>query len=85
MQYNLNNLWEMLENYNIRSSEEEQKFFSDAENKKLALLRLMDDDQKRLFFHYEEAMSSLIETERKEAFIKGVKFATKFLLEATEK
>ena len=75
----------MLESFNIKSSEEEKTIFCDAENKKSVFLKSINDEQTGLFWGYEEAMSALMETERKEAFIKGVKFATQFFLEATEK
>ncbi len=85
MQYNLKNLWEMLESFNIKSNEDEKTIFCIAENQKGILLRTLNDEQNKLFFCYEESMSTLIGTERREAFIKGIKFATQFLLEATEK
>ena len=85
MQYNLNSLWEMLESFNITSSEDEKTIFCITENQKNNLLKTLNDEQKRLFFSYEDYMSNLIETERKEAFIKGIKFATQFFLEATGK
>ena len=85
MQYNLNNLWEMLETYKVDSSENAKKIFCCAEKKRTAFLQLLNNEQSHLFFEYQESISTLIETERKEAFIQGIKFATQFLLEATDK
>ena len=85
MQYNLENLWEMLEMFNTKPTDAEQKTYCDAEQSKSALLRTLNDEQARLFYIFEEDMSSHNEAERKAAFIKGVKFATQFLFEATEK
>ena len=85
MQYNLENLWEMLEMFNTKPTNAEQKTYCDAEQSKSALLRTLNDEQARLFYIFEEDMSRHNEAERKAAFIKGVKFATQFLFEATEK
>ena len=85
MQYNLENLWEMLEMFNTKPTDAEQKTYCEAEQSKSVLLRTLNDEQAKLFYVFEENMSRHIEAERKAAFIKGVKFATQFLFEATEK
>ena len=85
MQYNLENLWEMLEMLNTEPTDAEQKTYCDAERSKSAFLRMLNDEQAKLFFTLEEDISRHIEVERKAAFIRGIKFATQFLFEAIEK
>ena len=84
MQCNLDNLWEMLESFNIKTSETEKPFLLIETKKKSAFFSLLSEDQAQSFIDYEESLSQLIEAERKEAFIRGVKFATQFFLEATK-
>ena len=43
------------------------------------MISFVNGEQKRLLCDYEESKLLLIEAERKEAFIQGVKFATHFL------
>ena len=74
----------MLEIYNVKSSEEAKTILCTAEKKKSALLRLLNDEQTRMLFDYEDSSSILLETERREAFVQGVRFATQFFLEATK-
>ncbi len=84
MQYNLDNLWEMLESFNINASKSEKPFLLIEVKKKSALFSTLSEDQVQSFLDYEESLSQLIEAERKEAFIKGIKFATQFLFEASK-
>ena len=45
----------------------------------------MTDEQMPIFEEYRDSLSELHSVERKESFIKGIKFDSQFLLEATEK
>lgn len=85
MQYNLENLWEMLEMFNTQPTDAEKISYSALERSKSALMRVLNDEQVKLLYIYEENASNHLEVERKAAFIKGVKLATQFLLEASKK
>ncbi len=84
MQYNLNEIWEMLDMHNHNASKEEQEIMSKLSNIENKLSADLNNDQKDLFSSLMSTISDLSYLERKEAFIHGVKFATQFLLDATD-
>lgn len=83
MKKELDNLWYsyLMESVLKKSDKENQliKQFSTDEN---ALVKTLNDEQKLLFDKYDKSLSSLNGLTEKMAFIKGVKFTVRFLLEA---
>ena len=84
MQYSLNEIWEMLDMRNHNASKEEKEIISKLTNIENKLSEVLNKDQKDLFSSLMSTVSDLSYFERKEAFIHGVKFATQFLLDATD-
>ena len=84
MQYNLNEIWEMLDMNNDHSSQEEKEMMSklvDIENK---LSKKLNTEQKVILSNLMNTISDLSYIERKEAFIRGIRFATQYLLDAAD-
>ena len=79
----LETLWEYIDTFNPYASEEEKKIFSIVAKKSEEFEKIITDEQMRAFEDYKDSLSELHSVERKEAFAKGVRFATQFLLEAT--
>ena len=84
MQYNLDEIWEMLDMNNNNPSNEEKEIVSKLVNLENKLLVNFDDEQNNMFSSLMNTLSTLNYLERKDAFIKGVRFATQFFLDATE-
>ena len=81
----LDTLWEYIETFNPYASEEEKAILIVVAEKSEKLSKSLTADQALIFEDYRDSLSELHSVERKESFIKGIKFATQFLLEATEK
>ena len=79
----IDTLWEYIETFNPYASEEEKKIFSVVAEKSEIFTKTMTDEQIPIFEDYHDSLYELHSIEQKEAFVKGVKFATQFLLEAT--
>ena len=76
-------LWNHIDMLDVVASPIEREVMGDAETHANALVKSLDDKQKVLFDRYDSSMSELNYICRQDAFIKGVKFATAYLLEAT--
>lgn len=84
MQYNLNEIWEILDMNNDHSSQEEKEMMSklvDIENK---LSKKLNTEQKVILSNLMNTISDLSYIERREAFIRGIRFATQYLLDAAD-
>lgn len=81
----LDKLWEYIETFNPYASKEEKAILIVVAEKSEKLSKSLTADQALIFEDYHGSLSELHSVERKESFIKGIKFATQFLLEATEK
>ena len=84
MKYSLDYIWECIESKKIYASREEAAALREAERAKSLLDDLLSNDQKELFDRYAESVSRLIDVVELEAFVKGVKFATHFIMESLE-
>ena len=82
MKYSLNYIWEVLNIIEPDATEEEKNSMIVLERNYKALIKTIGTGQEQLLDKLQESISGLIDTERKEAFIKGVKYATHFLLDA---
>lgn len=80
----LDTLWEYIDTFNPYTSEEEKKILSVVAKKSEEFVKSMTNEQTVAFEDYRDSLWELHSVERKEAFAKGVKFASQFLLEATE-
>ena len=76
-------LWNHIDMLDVVASPTEREVIGDVETHENALIKSLDDKQKVLFDRYDASMSELNYIYRQDAFIKGVKFATAYLLEAT--
>ena len=74
----------MLDMHNRNTSKEEKEIISKLENIENELTETLNNNQEELLSSLMSALSDLSYVERKEAFIHGVKFATQFLLDATD-
>ena len=81
----LDKLWEYIETFNPYASEEEKAILIVVAEKSEKLSKSLTSDQTLIFEDYHDSLSELHSVERKESFIKGIKFASQFFLEATEK
>ncbi len=85
MQRILEKLWcHYLEDDDPRTSLEEKIALNIIEETDKSLRKGLNDAQIKLLDEYIECWGELCAVYRKESFIKGVRFATKYLLEATE-
>ncbi len=84
MKYSLDYIWECIESKKIYASREETAALREAERARSLLDDLLSNDQKELFDRYAESVSRLIDVVELEAFVKGVKFATHFIMESLE-
>lgn len=80
----LNELWEYIDTFNPYASEEEKAILSLVAEKSEKFAKSITIEQMAIFEDYLDSLSELHSVERKEAFIKGVQFAVRFLLEATK-
>lgn len=79
----LDTLWKYIDTFNPYSSEEEKKLFSIVAKKSEEFEKIITEEQMKFFEDYQASLSKLQSVERREAFAKGVRFATQFLPEAT--
>ncbi len=84
MKYCLDHLWECLDTFNTYASEEEREILSVVAKKSELFIKSINEQQTKLFEDYQNSLSELNIVCQKNAFIKGIKFATAYLLEATE-
>ena len=80
----LSELWNNIDMLDVSASPEEKEIIGDLQTHENALINTLSDKQKGLFKRYEDSMSELIYICSREAFIKGIKFATAYLLEAMD-
>ncbi len=78
----LNELWEYIDTFNPYAGKEEKEILSVVAVKSEEFAKSMTNEQIPIFEDYHDSLSELHSVERKEAFVKGVRFATQFLLEA---
>ena len=84
MKYSLDCIWECINITHPDATEEEKRLMKIVAKDEEALIKAIDKEQAQLLKKLQESISNLINSERKEAFIRGVKFATQFFLEATK-
>ena len=78
----LSELWNNIDMLEVSASPEEKEIIGYLQTHENALINALDDRQTDLFKRYESSLSELNYVSRREAFIKGIKFATAYLLEA---
>ena len=84
MKYSLDCIWECINITHPDATEEEKRLMKIVLKNEEALINAVKEEQMKLLENLQESISNLINSERKEAFIKGIKFATQFFLEATK-
>lgn len=84
MKYTLDYIWECIECEKIYANNQEKETITKLADIEDKLSSDLNDKQKDLLKDFTDAISDLSYLERKEAFIQGVKFATQFLLNATD-
>ena len=77
-------LWEYIELNNVKPSAEERDILKIIEESETRLLTLLGNDEQILFERFCDSLSELNLLSQKLAFAKGIKTATKYLLEALE-
>lgn len=76
-------LWYLYQSETTAKFDKElSEFFKNSEACREKLLQNMSDEDKNLFETYQQAMTKIECIVEKDAFVKGVKFASKFLVEA---
>lgn len=83
MKYSLDYIWECIESQKIFASEREREIVAKLAVVEKELLNSFDSRQRASFSKFTDILSELNYTEREEAFVCGVKFATRLFLEAT--
>lgn len=84
MKYSLEYIWECLNITQFDATEEEKRLMKIVAKNEEALINAVNEEQAKLLENLQESISNFINYERKEAFIKGIKFSTQFLFEATK-
>ena len=84
MQYNLSGIWELIDMNSHSPSKKEKERVSQLEKIENKLLNSLDDNQKNLFSRLMDTISEISNIERQASFREGVRFATQFLLDATD-
>lgn len=84
MKYSLEYIWECLNITQSDATEEEKRLMKIVAKNEEALINAVNEEQAKLLENLQESISNFINSERKEAFIKGIKFATQFLFEASK-
>ena len=79
----LNAVWNCVDEEHTHSSKEERMALDVVIKKEDALTSTLTKKQIELFREYQDAFSELELITQKEKFVKGIKFATKYILEAT--
>lgn len=74
-------IWDYIQMLDVKASTEEIEITSRLESAETALLSLLNEEQKAAFHSYEGIKSEINYMGECDAFIKGVKFATRYLLE----
>ena len=74
-------IWDSIQMLDVKASTEEIEITSRLESAETALLSLLNEEQKAAFHSYEGIKSEINYIGECDAFIKGVKFATRYLLE----
>ena len=80
----LEDLWEYIEMIHPYATDEERQAILVVSKKTEKFKESLDNNQKELFEDYFDSLQDLDGICLREAFIKGVKFATKYILEATD-
>ena len=78
----LHTLWEYIEAFEPLSSEEERKALMGVLQRAELLEKTLNQEQKGLLDLYRDSIYELDSICQCEAFVKGVRFATSYLLEA---
>lgn len=74
-------IWESMDIINPYASESEKESLCKIEEKAEKIRNLMNKDSINLFEKYEESMFEYSSVKEKEAFLKGIKFASNFIFE----
>ncbi len=85
MKYSLDYIWECLNTIEPDATEEEKRILRIVAKNSEILATSISDEQAKLFEIFQDSLYELFSAEKRGAFIKGIKFATQFFLEATEK
>ena len=80
----LENLWYEYFQSESKSSEQEKAAIRELALSEQKLLLTLSDEKKAALAEYENCFDNLFDISVKEAFLCGVSFATKYLLEALE-
>ena len=78
----LNLLWKYTDIFNLYATDDEKKTLSVVAKKSSDLKKSLSDNQYLVFEDYQNSLLELCSVEKKEAFIRGVKFAAGFIFEA---
>ncbi len=81
----LSQIWDSIQMLDTKASIEETCITPELESLDQALADSLNEEQKDLFHRYSDLLSELNRVCEREAFIKGVKFATAYLAEAADK
>ena len=77
----LESIWNAIQMLDTKPTGEELNITKKLERIDKSLLESLDSKQKELFIGYVDLLSELNYVSEREAFIKGVKFATRYILE----
>lgn len=80
----LKSIWNYVEEENIYLSTEEKKALSIVVKKEDEFVKTLSKKQIKKFRNYQDAFSELELISQQDRFVKGIKFATKYILEATK-
>lgn len=78
-------LWESIDVLNPYASKYEKEALKSVETKSKKVKNTMNEKQIELFDEYQNSLSELFSVLQREAFAKGIKFATRFFIESAEK
>ena len=81
----LEKIWDTIKMLDTKASVEEASITPDLESLDQALNESLNEEQKELLHKYYDLLSELNIILEREAFIKGIKFATEYMIEAVDK
>ncbi len=83
MQNDLEKLWfDYLIEFPIKNSEKEKQIINEFTKKESQFRSKLNEEQVKLLEEYDSAVSKVSSISEKNAFVKGIMFATKFLFQA---
>lgn len=80
----LNDLWEYIDMINPYATDEEHQAILVVYQKTEKFKESLDNNQKELFEDYFDSLQDFDDICLREAFIKGIKFATKYIMEVMD-